>query len=773
MSPVVSIRDEGRGRMCELYQAAMAPHLLCPKYPQEGSENLERAFTAIPKCDFHCHLNGSISAGLLNHMEILLASAEAKGTAVVDGAPQSSPTTAAQLNVCGSGARTDPPQRSSADTARVVATEATPSKVITPHERMQYCFSVFTNIYRVMTNLAFTRLAVQDLLWCSAAENILVLEIRTSLRDGLRATFGQSAERADPCSRAEVVTKQEYLETVISTVEHVLRGGVVDLATGELMPLDAEDRDGVEESYVTRFGKAWWATVQRLYHHLLPEHHRLRLQGAPDDAHLRDELYTKLVTRVLHHTRHRMHVRLSLSVNRGNPVETAQETAALAHAIHQHQIYQFYQWCTSDEVLRQHSSAIWLPEKRDLAPNAFRDAHPHLHDRLRRTCWMTGIDFAGNCYTGSFADFLPSLQSTRKASPNAISDALRGKDTEWRPRCPMPYPPSSLGLTLHGGEKEDAVELAGMMAEGPERWGHLVFAHATDFATLMERHDGIEMCVTSNLLTSGHEDIADHHIDRVMTVWWAHAHRFQGVAATPPPPPLLRHLLACRRVYSNTEEARLARRLRRWGVGGATSSSEDVPCAAGPAVPPCEAPLPNVAFHTDDRGVFATSLSHELCLLAHHPAVWGPTDTTRARPSSTEVTAPEHLLLSEAMWYLQRLALLQLFELPWPVLLLTLYVAETEQGAPTGTEAARISPVVRSALERMRREASPAASSWTASWSQWVKLLWEMQGFSCREEMPSGGEAVTMSLPAALSEWEWQWLTDCFDQFFTVNRRRA
>jgi adenosine deaminase len=105
--------------------------------------------------------------------------------------------------------------------------------------------------------------------------------------------------------------------------------------------------------------------------------------------------------------------------------------------------------------------------------------------------WVVGVDFSGDCYQRTFAEYVPALQRARDAG---------------------------IPLTVHAGEKPDELELAQMLDFAPERIGHLVFAGP---AAKQRVRDGmltrdpplhLELCITSNMLTCGWEFPWQHHI---------------------------------------------------------------------------------------------------------------------------------------------------------------------------------------------------------------------------------------------------------------------
>nr|CCC92177.1 conserved hypothetical protein [Trypanosoma congolense IL3000] len=536
---------------------------------------------SIPKVDLHCHLNGSISPGLLSHMERIQRGAGLTGDVVADvaTAPEDGTVVHCPLNLRGG--------------------EGELKQINSPAERMKYCFSIFDNVYKLMKNIAFTRMAVQDLLLYSAADNIVLLEIRTSLREELYTTAAAAA-----CSiEAERVSKRSYVEVVITTVEHVLSGGLVDLNTGELVL-----RDSVASP-------ERWALYRKVYGPLLSK----VSSGASEQAPATE---TEQWNELLHHLHHRMHVRLLVSINRGGDAAAAHEAVAIAEQLQQEQLHRFL--VNERTACKQRQTAS---ESGKLA-TCITDSQSW--DTARRICWITGIDFSGHCSKGSFRSFVSALNRAREACSNG------GGSLSHR----------SLGVTLHAAEKPDAEELAEMVEFAPDRWGHLVFSDPTNLAIIARRHDPIELCITSNFLTGGYDSMEKHHISSIISV-----HQCQQVGGSrkdgssecrvEDTAPRYADLLVDDVQLAKSMHCRVRRRLRRWGRG---EGGEEIYGTS----------LANVSFHTDDRGVFETTMAQELQLLLQHP-------TMRTNDSDL-------IVHTKVLWALQRLALVHAFELPLELL---------------------------------------------------------------------------------------------------------
>ncbi|KEG07238.1 adenosine deaminase [Trypanosoma grayi] len=523
----------------------------------------------VPKVDLHCHLNGSISAPLLAHLESLQQRASGAGASSTDDA------------AAHGGAEPPPPIGRDLKRAECIVEEHSSTA-----ERMQFCFSVFSNIYKVMNNIAFARLAVQDLLIHSAAENMFALEIRTSLRHGLYTTPSAAARGVE----AERVTKKTYLETVIGTVEHLMYGGLVDLVTGELLPIGGA------------VPAAWWSYFVDLYGSLISDTvGHADVKGTPAVTVTR-EAAAAFLEAIQTHMTHRIHIRLLVSINRGDDVVAANEAVMLAKELQREQVSRFF-------------TAAAVDAARHSVEQSTR--YLQLRDMIRRSCWVSGIDFSGHCAKNHFRDFRPALEEARRGD-GATS-----------------YP--SLGITLHAGEKDDAGELAEMVAFAPERWGHLVFTDPANLGAIIARHDAIELCISSNALTGGYTGVARHHLGCILEA------QQQQKTENGKSPDLI-GLLTDESSLTTTMRWREKRRLSRW--------LRQPEAAVAEATAEWTA-IPNVSFHTDDRGVFATSVTKELEQLLQHGSMTG-----RETADMTPVMA---------LWALQRLAVPHMFELPLEV----------------------------------------------------------------------------------------------------------
>ncbi|KPI87596.1 hypothetical protein ABL78_3305 [Leptomonas seymouri] len=711
----------------------------------EGSPaRLLEALRRIPKTDLHCHLNGSITSSLLAHMERLLLQAHRRahtGGASNSAKDLTSPTAEEAeeghtlfFNTQEKRMRNVLASPTSEDAASALP-GASPSHS-SPKDRMNYCFTVFDAIYKIMTSLAFTRLAVQDMLLCSAAESILVMEIRTSLRNGLVHTFRHSDAATEAAESADTtVSKQMYVDTIIETVEHVLSGGLVDLESGELLSMEAsaailahpqcavdEELGERTDQDVTAAGAVarWWRAYDRVYSSLFTAESLPEPSPSPPappvvrgstDPHS----HRLLLTNVAHpNLVYRTHIRLLLSINRAAAEDAAWEVARLTTRTQQRQIRQFHTWCCSAEATN--------PER--------------VLRKLRQTCWVTGVDLSGNCYKGHYATFNAALAAARSGSaPAAKRDAASLA-------AAADVIATTASVTLHGGEKQDIEELSAMVAFSPERWGHLVFTDDDNLSRILAAQQGIELCLTSNLLTSGHADVAEHHLGHLLELWDSMP---QSRRAAADEDGSLSPFAKC---FEATEAARLAARAvlaeRHSGEGPAfgfantfqsgkraTESDTDSSCYV----------LPNISFHTDDRGVFGTTLSNELLLASQHPAV------QRLCHRLTGVEAISVTAFAEFFWLFERLSLTQVFSLPLPVQLLG--ALRLMDGQEASSEAHWSAASLASALNSVLAQ---------KDWRDWATFVQVCAAVS-RKETATG-------LASQLSCWEYMWLGREFDRYY-------
>lgn len=713
--------------MEELYRTTVEPVLLGQ---HTSAPSLLDVLRRIPKTDFHCHLNGSITPGLLAHMERLLLHERRRCSAGEHKAEEDEVKEGHMLFFNSQEKRMRNVLASPTAQEAASAPPGASASHSSPKDRMHYCFTVFDAIYRIMTNLAFTRLAVQDMVLCSAAENITVMEIRTSLRDGLQRTFlqhkrenkGSGRTHAEEDGEAAPVAKQMYVDVVIETVEHLLSGGLVDLESGELLPL-ADTAAILAHAHCTgeetggNVAARWWRVYDRVYAPLFPAQ-----VASPSSSSfpLPDaELVSRrqwCVSVLLPTLCHRMHVRLLLSINRGADVAAAWEAARLTTATQQRQIRLFHTWCCAEP--REPYAAVMV--------------------KLRRTCWVTGMDLSGNCYKGDYTTFNAALAAARSGSA-ASATAIR----------------TTAAVTIHGGEKQDAAELAAMVAFGPERWGHLVFTDDANLSVILAAQQGIELCLTSNLLTSGHADVAEHHLGHLLELWNTMAESGQANAAA-----VTASTGGC---YGITEKARLASRLafvtRRFGVEAASKVGADTTNTSSGSVADNKHSyvLPNLSFHTDDRGVFGTTLSDELLLASQHPGVAG-----MAAHLTGDATVSTAVGGARFFWHLERLSLLQIFELPLPVQLLATLLTHNNNDDEAKEEEEEAG-MPRALLRERRAECVAALSADPASGVEWRE--WDTFVQLCARAS-AAATATGMTVPAALSAWEWAWLTDAFDHYY-------
>jgi adenosine deaminase len=184
--------------------------------------------------------------------------------------------------------------------------------------------------------------------------------------------------------------------------------------------------------------------------------------------------------------------------------------------------------------------------------------------RPTATARIVGIDFSGDCYSGEWGTYAAVLASAQQAG---------------------------LKVSLHVGEKADETELTAMLASRPDRIGHLVFASAENRQRVRESKLPLELCITSNLMTTNWT-VEQHHIDD----WFS-----------------------LKPASANTGET--------------VDVLDTVPELVHP-----------VSINTDDRGVFDTTLTRELELFLR--AVCGkrartaPSAGTNDPPPSSSVDVP-------------------------------------------------------------------------------------------------------------------------------------
>ncbi|KAG5510316.1 hypothetical protein JKF63_07644 [Porcisia hertigi] len=733
--------------MVRLYHTTVEPML--PRARQQSGEgtaavDLASALHFLPKLDFHCHLNGSVSAPLLAHMERLLihGSAPVSGLGEINGGSADEATHILFFN-------SQEKRMENVLTLSLADTTDSAAAAI-PAQRMHHCFTVFDAIYKVMTNLAFTRLAVQDMLFTSAEENIFVMEIRTSMREGLQRTFLNDTAN-------QPVTKQMYVDTVIETVEHILSGGLVDLATGELLSAEASAHilawgaapvtqgsalsgEGGEQAAAAAAAAAqWWQLYERIYRNLLQP----PSVAAPCDQKRRRYFLDHIFTNM----RERMHVRLLLSINRADTLEAAREAAQITTRTQQRQTMEFHSWCvahTRDRV--DEKTGRGAAHSHPASPGSLADVSasfsPLLNRRLRQTCWVTGMDLSGNCYKGTYAELEPALAAARRGE-TAVQD---GDDSTGSSGIRV-----TASITTHAGEKEDPRELREMVRFAPDRWGHLVFTDTENLSAILAAHQGIELCLTSNLLTGGYSQVVDHHLGDLLRLWESmpESRQRRGGRAESGTS------FSC---YAETEAHRLAHRQARATRRFGTRISVAEPTRTGDADDDSDVDrtfvLPNISFHTDDRGVFGTTLSKELHLASQHPAI--AQLCRRLVASAGGVTsgdaaaeAPSTAALAHLFWLLERLSVAQVFELPLPVQLLAAALGDRDPCALDST------PVSDDSLLSVLLESE------TCDWRDWASFT-----RLCNSVADSSLELTSTPLPSRLSRWEWAWLTKCFDDYY-------
>ena len=477
----------------------------------------------LPKVELHAHLNGSISPALMRHFMSRLQLA-------TDGAAAMSLPTA-------------------------ILDEGVLETIVSPRQRMAHCFQVFDAIYQVMTSISFTVLAVQDMLFHFALENTVWLEVRTSLRQTLRwlppTATGWYHHGASPADQVEA-GQADYLDCVIRTIDRLLlHRTVFDLFTSEPIVVSDEavryeaarrqltteeqrlgdDEFGGSLEELQRL-RRWLDQVDEVYGPTFlyaEDASNLpfptpSLVLSPNEAVVvalgrcrpSDEWLHVISSRLRRH----MHCQVLVSVNRGAPVALAESTL---DAVEQ-------------QIVRDEQRRRLLSETQESLTTT-------------RIPSVVGIDFSGNCSKQHFRDFLPVMQRARTMG---------------------------LALTYHAGEKVDPEEIDDMRSLAPpDRWGHLVFTEERQRAQIKNDQTPVELCLSSNALTSFHKHVGEHHLS---DFWHPEATLYY----------VGRLLQAPGTLPEGQRESSIA----RWA---------------------------QVSFNTDDSGVFATSLTKELLILCDHP----------------------------------------------------------------------------------------------------------------------------------------------------------
>ncbi|CCW71377.1 unnamed protein product [Phytomonas sp. Hart1] len=322
-----------------------------------------------------------------------------------------------------------------------------------------------------------------------------------------------------------------------------------------------------------------------------------------------------------------------------------------------------------------------------------------------------------------------------------------------------------LAVTLHGGEKPDPVELAMMVDYHPNRWGHLVFTDPDSLRRIISADDPIELCITSNIISSGHADVGQHHLATVIEQARELRSEKTGNTALVKKTTLVEGLLDGRS-YMAAQRQRLNRRIRRFLSPHRARKlhTRDISLEEGSmdgeGGAPMTAVIPNISFHTDDRGIFDITLTHEIFTLLKHSDVLNDHSIAEQR-------------VVEAIWRLERLTIANVFELPWAILvmLIAARVNFSDQKMANNEVSWREFSDQRSANGVQCEESA----------SQLVfRKLSDVQNLSeLKENWGKFEEYILLQQEAANGNagnpfgelWsgvEWAWLTQCFDEFYTT-----
>lgn len=569
------------------------------------ADPLHTKLHALPKVDLHAHLNGSISTACLEHLAALLFGKDSTTAQVFQFTFEQDE----KVN-CGSSGIA-----SIDDTAREeTANQSFPKKIrsvspFDPINRMHHCFKVFDAIYKVMNNIDFSRVVIQDILFHYLSENAVYIEMRTSLRSGMYATFEAHkkavADNFSPVLNGEHISTQgDYWKAVTNTIANCLTLVAWSDSAGDdllgshhngsnvipfLLPAIVSPwppfcilHPSVDNLYSTYLAalEAWITlysgsspSVRAFVVQLRNEaqsvanalsssekfHSSPSLTEVPPPSSNQLHLFPSVISAIA-----RLRVRMLISLSRSQSLEQNESTAQLIPAIlsidaeqlskHANLIMDHRSTCEMGMGLSEKSNIVG---DKSLANPAFSCVFPLL----------VGIDLSGSAYNGELQSVLSILRRLRSTY--------------------------GLPLTLHGGEKKNDEEVEDMISLGPDRWGHLVFISEKHRERLQRKINGVtavEFCITSNMVTSGSRNVSEHHIQQ-----W----------------------LECVPCDISSQENT-----------SAFPTSEKVENQKFCLSPPYRLSLKgscHVSLHTDDRGVFNTSMTRELWLLSCHTGIF-PTD---------------------------------------------------------------------------------------------------------------------------------------------------
>lgn len=566
----------------------------------------------LPKVDLHTHLNGSISSACMDHLASLLFGNESSTAQLFQFTLDQQGIEQAQvpfsLLIDNTVIRED--KGKSHSEIDYVAPLADPTS------RMQHCFKVFDAIYKVMNNIDFTRVAIQDILFHYLSENTVYMEMRTSLRNGMYSTF-EAHQRAtqdnsrDGQNTEHAATQRDYWKAVTNTIAvcltlHAWSGphgdnllvsdakdatsipfflpgvvspsppfAVIRPSAGVLLPasevgekvvspylaaLDAwitiyEGSSTEVRSFVLGLRKEALKVINILAS--FENFHSIgSLAEVPPPSSGCLHLFPSVISAIA-----RLRVRMLISLSRSHSMKENESTGELIPEI----------LSADAEYLSNHVSLMLSQSKKykimEPLEGQDRTGVRDSFDEPTFSCvfpLLVGIDLGGSAYKGDLRELLSALETFRSSY--------------------------GLPLTLHGGEKKNDDEVEAMLSLNPDRWGHLVFISERHRQQLQTRANGItalELCLTSNMVTNGSDDVSEHHIHQWLECVPCAVPQQEYTKGNSENEIMVHQELGCPLYY-------------RISFKGNS----------------------HVSLHTDDRGVFDTCMTRELWLFSCNTSVF-------------------------------------------------------------------------------------------------------------------------------------------------------